>query len=181
MNTRFIEKGSNPDNKHVCADILNKISETGIPDHKIIVKIGALCILMRNLNFDEGLVKGTKFFIKSIGRFVIEGYIPENPNKTFLIPRIIFNFRAGKSGIEIMRRQFPIKLAYALTINKAQGQTLNFVGVDLRENVFAHGQLYVALSRVRSAENISILTRLSKYENNSLHTANPDFKELLPM
>ena len=44
-----------------------------------------------------------------------------------------------------------------MTINKGQRQTFDRVGVDLRKNVFTHGQLYVALSRVRSKEALSVL------------------------
>ena len=46
------------------------------------------------------------------------------------------------------RHQFPVRMAFAVTINKAQGQSVSYVGVDLRTPIFAHGQLYVALSRV---------------------------------
>ncbi|KAL7265439.1 hypothetical protein ACSBR1_003255 [Camellia fascicularis] len=55
------------------------------------------------------------------------------------------------------RRQFPVRLAYVLTINKSQGQSVKFVGVDLRTPVFSHGQLYVALSRCTSFDRISVL------------------------
>lgn len=56
------------------------------------------------------------------------------------------------------RLQFPIKLCYGITFNKCQGQTLNFSGVDLRENVFSHGQLYVALSRIGNPSNQHVLS-----------------------
>lgn len=49
---------------------------------------------------------------------------------------------------EFKRLQFPVRLAFAVTINKAQGQSLTVAGVDPTEPCFSHGQLYVALSRV---------------------------------
>ena len=55
------------------------------------------------------------------------------------------------------RRQFPVRLAFAMAINKSQGQSMNFVEIDLRTPVFSHGQLYVALSRCRSFDRISVL------------------------
>ncbi|KAL7186096.1 hypothetical protein ACSBR2_027952 [Camellia fascicularis] len=58
---------------------------------------------------------------------------------------------------QMTRRQFSVRLAYALTINKSQGQSVKFVGVDLRISVFSHGQLYVTLSRCTSFDHISIL------------------------
>ncbi|KAG6632588.1 hypothetical protein CIPAW_13G170000, partial [Carya illinoinensis] len=57
------------------------------------------------------------------------------------------------------RTQFPIRLSFAMTINKSQGQTLDFVGIYLPQPVFSHGQLYVALSRAKTASTIRILLR----------------------
>ncbi|CAH2017522.1 unnamed protein product, partial [Acanthoscelides obtectus] len=61
-----------------------------------------------------------------------------------------------KLPVNLKRRQFPVRLAFAMTINKSQGQTLNSVGLFLPVTVFDHGQLYVALSRARSFENLKI-------------------------
>lgn len=60
-------------------------------------------------------------------------------------------------AINLKRRQFPVQLAFAMTINKSQGQTLHSVGIDLHKPVFLHGQLYVALSRATSPQNVKIL------------------------
>ncbi|DBA01462.1 TPA: hypothetical protein N0F65_005581 [Lagenidium giganteum] len=56
------------------------------------------------------------------------------------------------------RRQFPVRPAFAITINKFQGQTLAVVGLYLPQSVFAHGQLYVADSRVSIASRLKILS-----------------------
>ena len=56
------------------------------------------------------------------------------------------------------RKQYPLRLAYAMTVNRSQGQTLDHVCLDLRAPPFSHGQLYVALSRVRKKGNLIILT-----------------------
>ena len=68
--------------------------------------------------------------------------------------------------------QFPEKLALSMTINKSQGQTLEFVGMNLEEDCFAHGQLYVACSRVKKPNN------LYYYSQKDL-TSNIVFREIL--
>jgi ATP-dependent exoDNAse (exonuclease V) alpha subunit len=55
-------------------------------------------------------------------------------------------------------RQFPIMLAFAMTINKSQGQTFDRVGLLLISQVFSHGQLYVAMSRIRRSDALKILS-----------------------
>ena len=56
----------------------------------------------------------------------------------------------------MMRTQLPLRLAYCMTYNKSQGQTLNRVLLDTTEEPFAHGHAYVAMSRVRTRHNICI-------------------------
>ena len=58
---------------------------------------------------------------------------------------------------QFKRKQFPIRLSFAMTVNKAQGQTIPNAGIYLPEPVFSHGQLYVALSRSTARKNIKIL------------------------
>ena len=65
------------------------------------------------------------------------------------------------------RKQFPVRLSFAMTINKSQGQTIPNVGVYLPEPVFSHGQLYVALSRATATANIKVLTAASEEEKTS--------------
>ena len=53
--------------------------------------------------------------------------------------------------------QFPVRLCFAMTINKSQGQSVNHVGIDARSAVFTHAQFYVAISGVTSVHNIKII------------------------
>jgi ATP-dependent DNA helicase PIF1 len=62
---------------------------------------------------------------------------------------------------QFKRKQFLVRLSFAMTVNKAQGQTITNVGVYLPEPVFSHGQLYVALSRATARSNIKILVILA--------------------
>jgi ATP-dependent exoDNAse (exonuclease V) alpha subunit len=75
-----------------------------------------------------------------------------------MIPRSNLNspYHHPSVPTSFTRRQFPLQLGFSMTINKAQGQTLDRVGLLLQAPVFSHGQLYVALSRCRSLEAITV-------------------------
>ena len=77
--------------------------------------------------------------------------------ETVLIPQIDLT-PSNLPDFQIRQRQFPLKLAFAMTINKSQGKTLNQLGVYLPRPVFSHGQLYIALSRVSSLSGLKVLT-----------------------
>ena len=74
-----------------------------------------------------------------------------------------------------LRKQFPIRLSFAMTINKAQGQTIPNVGIYLPEPVFSHGQLYVALSRGVSRQT----TRISAKPNNDIDPTGKSTKNIV--
>jgi hypothetical protein len=72
------------------------------------------------------------------------------------IPRIKIS-SGNELPFTLTRKQFLIRVCFAITINKSQGQSFKQVGVDLRTPAFAHGQFYVAVSRVSSATRLHIL------------------------
>ena len=78
----------------------------------------------------------------------------------------------------LKRFQFPVCLAFAMTMNKSQGQTLPHVGIYLPDPVFSHGQLYVAMSRVQARNNIKILAIRSTVEGRT-YTKNIVYDEVL--
>jgi ATP-dependent DNA helicase PIF1 len=72
------------------------------------------------------------------------------------IPHIKFIFDNNGLPFTFVRKQFPLRLAYAMTINNSQGQTLSHVGLHLADDVFLQGQLYVAFSRTKAPTNVKV-------------------------
>ena len=79
----------------------------------------------------------------------------------------------------LLRTQFPLRLAYSLTFNKSQGQTLDKVVMDLRSPVFSHGLLYVGNSRVRSSEDLLYLLKPNDIVDGVPTTTNVVYRQLL--
>ena len=113
---------------------------------------------MRNLDPSKGLCNGTRLTCDRLTPYLITATIAAGRFKgqQVLIPRIKL-YPSENQPIRFTRTQFPVKLAYAMTINKSQGKTLQHVGIDLTSDTFAHGQLYVALSRGTNVDDIHVL------------------------
>ena len=116
--------------------------------------------LLRNLAPGRGLCNGTRMIFKHATHRVLEVEIlgGKHNGEIAFIPRIALHSSAPAGfHFQLNRRQFPVRLAFSMTINKAQGQSVRHIGLDLWESVFSHGQLYVALSHATSSQHISIL------------------------
>ena len=161
-------------------DILNNFNSNGVPPHLLYLKVNDICIVLRNLNKKDGLTNNTRVRILNITSKCIRVQTMNSNQKSFSIPRIRFKFRLpfGRS-FELLRTQFPLRLAYCMTINKSQGQELQRCLLDLRSPPFSHGHLYVALSRVRHVKDIAIFTEEENMKNGVIITENIVYKQLL--
>jgi ATP-dependent DNA helicase PIF1 len=129
-----------------------------VPPHTLTLQEGCPVILLRNM--PGGLANGTRLIVVKLMLHIIDAEITIGPDKgrRVFIPRLsITPFDTERMPFILRRRQFSLWPAFAMTINKAQGQTLQAVGVYLSKPVFCHRQLYVALSRCGSRRGIRVL------------------------
>lgn len=119
---------------------------------------------MRNLNAPL-LCNGTILRITKLGQDMLgaTNLTGVGKGKSVIIPRIPIIPTDLK--FQFKRVQFPINLSFSVTINKAQGQTLQVAGVHLEKPCFSRGQLYVACSRVSNARNLNIFVPDGKTYN----------------
>ena len=177
LSTDSIEDEDSEDRQNYPIEFLNSLTPSGMPVHKMILKIGALVMLLRNLNTKLGLCNGTRLTIKDLkpNLIIAEVLSGSAEHETVFIPRVDLAPTTTDFPFILRRRQFPIKLAFGMTINKSQGQTLEKVGIFLPESVFSHGQLYVALSRVRHSADVRLKIIDAQDQGNLMEGSNKVF------
>ena len=132
----------NMNNNLYPTEFLNSLNVNGLPLHKLELKDGALVMLLRNLDVEAGLCNGTTLKVLNISNKVLKVQITNGSHTgdIALIPRINLTPTDTNLPIKLSRRQFPVRLCFAMTINKAQGQSINNLGLYLPSPVFGHGQ-----------------------------------------
>jgi ATP-dependent DNA helicase PIF1 len=134
---------------------------------------------MRNIDQAKGLCNGTRLIVTHMGQHVLGAKIMSGKDRGefMFIPRIEMSPSQSPWPFKLVRRQFPIIVSYAMTINKSQGQSLDCVGLYLPKPVFSHGQLYVAISRVKTKKGLKILI-LDENKKPTNTTTNVVYKEV---
>ncbi|KAI9128702.1 hypothetical protein K1719_000185 [Acacia pycnantha] len=152
---------------------------TRMPYHKLVLKVGVPVMLIRNIDQASGLCNGTRLQVTQLGKNVIKAKALNGTSvgEDILIHRMDMTPLESKLPFKMTRRQFTIIISFAMTINKSQGQSMTNVGLYLPSPVFSHGQLYVALSRVKSFNGLKILI-LDEFKRCTNTTVNVVYREV---
>ena len=107
---------------------------------------------------ESSLRNGTRMIVKKMMDRVLECEVAIGSKKglRIFLPRIPMHDKSNELPFTIVRRQFPVRLAFCLTINKGQGQSNERVGLYLPSTVFAHGQLYTGFSRGKREADVHV-------------------------
>lgn len=138
-------------------EFLNSLHFSGVPPHELCLQEGCPVILLKNLT--GGLANGTRLIVLRLMERVIEAQVATGPDvgKRVFIPRLsITPSDTEKMPFTLRRRQFPLRPAFAMTMNKSQGQTLARAGIYLPKPVFSHEQLYVSKSRCGDPRGVTV-------------------------
>ena len=171
------EQEGGMDEKLLLNEYLHTLSPPSLPLHELRLKKHAIVMLLRNLNIKDSLCNGTRLELINMHKHYLECKIlhGQRTGEIELIPRITLNLDKYYPFV-LMRHQFPVKLSFCMTINKSQGQTLDFVGIKLLTDLFTHGMFYTGVSRVRGWRKLQIELHP---ENKSKRVKNVVYKELL--
>ncbi|KAL3092867.1 hypothetical protein niasHT_030056 [Heterodera trifolii] len=168
-----VDKTGEADLENIAADAnhenLCRMTPPGVPEHILRVRVGAVMMITRNISLEEGLCNGTRVQVMELFDNIIQCRILTGTHvgneHDLSAARFVFGGdpkAPHEDPMKCERIQYPLRPGSVMTINKSQGQTLARVGVLLdTSQCFAHGQLYVALSRVRDSDNIRVCTTRS--------------------
>ncbi|XP_010484960.1 PREDICTED: ATP-dependent DNA helicase PIF1-like [Camelina sativa] len=119
-------------------EFLNSIQVSGLPNHVLTLKKRAPIMLLRNIDPERGLCNGRRLIVTQMANHVIKARIvtgKKNVNDRVLIPRMFVSLPDAKFPFRMRRRQFPVALAFAITINKSQDVCVCIMDVEDRRKL----------------------------------------------
>jgi len=140
-------------------EFLQQLNSSRLPSALLCLKVGCLVILLRNLD-PEGLGNRTRMVVLNVRKKVLQYRIISKykrfREKIILILGIRLSSNTDILSVPLKRLLFPVRLIFAMTINKSQEQLVEHMGINLQILVFFHGQLYIMFSRYTLPFNISV-------------------------
>jgi ATP-dependent DNA helicase PIF1 len=127
--------------------------KSAITPKKLYVKVGARVMLTVNINIPLGLVNGSMGKVIDISGAGIK-VLFDNGLESWLNPQTVASVKL-RGNVVAERVQYPLRLAWAISIHKSQGMTIEKLRVNM-EGIFEAGQAYVALSRAKSIEGLEV-------------------------
>lgn len=134
-------------------DVFSQLNSLSIPE-SIELSIGCQVIVTFNINIENGLVNGTRGVIIDIQKNFVVIQLVNNQTCEIHPQKIPINLDDKIKGYAVF---MPLKLAYALTIHKCQGMTMDAIQIDIGKKIFTYGQAYTAISRAKDLKSVEIL------------------------
>lgn len=159
-------------------DSLSYYEKNGVPLHELKLKQGDICFLLRTVSKKDHLSRNTRVRIVKISTYKIQVQTLDESPKLHHISRIRFRI-THLSGYTLIRTQFPFGLAYAMTKNKAQGQSLQWMLNDIRNDAFSSGQEFVADSRPTDIDHAALFADEDQVDSGRVLFTNVVYPELL--
>lgn len=162
-------------------EFLNTLCPSGMPPHRLSLKVGMIIMLLRNFDPINGHCNGSRYILTEIKPHVLVAKLVSgvHTGAQLYIPRIPISPSDNIFPFTMTRKQFPIRPCFAMTVNKSQGQTLSRVGVYSVKDFFSHGQFYVAASRVGNPKQLKILAINAEDNTKRNIMNNVVYKEIL--
>ena len=147
------------DEAYFSPQFLNTLHPTGMPPHRLLIKKGAIYMLICTMSVERGLCNGTRFVIHSCDNkflLVCKQIAGARKGELFCLPRFLLTPTEKGCAFNFSRGQFPIIPAFAMTINKAQGSTVEELGVDLTSDVFSLNQSWSGVCGIFTGQGVAV-------------------------
>ncbi|XP_010507402.1 PREDICTED: uncharacterized protein LOC104784018 [Camelina sativa] len=151
----------------------------GLPQQVLRLKVGAPVMLLADIDPSRGLSTGVRLQITKVGDslLTVKFTTPMDYYAEFLIPKTHM-FAAESFPVSLRRTQYPLTLAFAMTIDKSRGQTFSKVGLYLPSRVLRDGHRYLAISKVKATTGVTQVLITQKDGKPQEDSENVVFKKL---